>query len=100
MDELTRLRARIDALDEEIALRLAQRFEVVRMVGQLKRDESIPMMQVDRVRHVKDHYGRCGAQQGTPAGFTASFVDLLLESTCALEDDIIGVPVEATASVL
>ncbi|MEU1390634.1 MULTISPECIES: chorismate mutase [unclassified Nonomuraea] len=94
MDELTRLRERIDVLDEEIATRLAQRFEVVRRVGELKRAESIPMMQTDRVTHVHEHYRRRGAEQGTPPDFTQSFVDLLLQATCGLEDTIIDAPGE------
>ncbi len=92
MDELTRLRARIDRLDQEIADRIAQRFEVVRMVGSFKRDESIPMLASDRVHHVREHYRRRGQQQGTPGAFTDAFVNLLLGATCSLEDDIIGQP--------
>jgi chorismate mutase-like protein len=90
MDELDRLRHRIDTLDEEIAARLAQRFETVRMVGQFKRAENIEMMQADRVRHVHEHYQRCASEQGIPPEFTKRFVELLLATTCAMEDEIIA----------
>jgi len=90
MDELDRLRNRIDSLDEQIAARLAQRFETVRMVGQFKRAENIEMMHADRVRHVHEHYRRCAREQGIPPEFAERFVDLLLAATCAMEDEIIA----------
>jgi chorismate mutase len=89
MTELARLRDRIDVLDAEIIERLAQRFEVCRLVGRLKSEESIPMMQYDRVEHVHRHYREDGAAQGMPATFAQAFTTLLLASTCSLEDEII-----------
>ena len=94
MDELERLRDRIDSLDDEIAARLAQRFEAVRRIGELKRDERIPVMQIDRIRHVHQKYRQRGDEQGMPAAFTQAFVDLLLTTTCEMEEDIIGRPGE------
>jgi len=90
MDEMNRLRNRIDSLDAEIVATLAQRFEVVRMIGQLKRSDGIAMMQPERVRHVREHYQSCGREQGIPTDFTTRFVELLLAATCAMEDEIIA----------
>lgn len=92
MDELDRLRDRIDALDAEISERIAQRFEVCRIIAGIKRDQSIPMMNTGRVDKVHAHYQRVGAAQGTPAAFTTAFVDLLIAATCQMEDEIIGTP--------
>ncbi|MEV6105620.1 chorismate mutase [Streptomyces sp. NPDC051940] len=95
MNELQRLRTRIDVLDAGIAAQLAQRFEVCRLVGRLKRHEDIPMMQPDRVRHVHEVYRKAAQDQGLPEDFARQFVELMIAATCALEDDIIDAPQEA-----
>lgn len=95
MTELDKLRTRIDTLDAEIIDRLVERFEICRTIGGIKRDDHIPMMQVDRVRLVKDRYRGAEAPDGLPDGFGLSFANSLLDATCALEDDIIGIEAEA-----
>lgn len=89
-------RRRLDAIDEEIARLLGERFEVCREVAHHKREHDIPMMQPERVIEVRERYLARGAQVDLPADFTASLFKLLIDATCRMEDELIGKPAGVT----
>lgn len=86
-------RRRLDFLDGEIARLLGERFEVCREVAHHKREHDIPMMQPERVIEVRERYLARGAEVDLPAEFTAALFELLIEATCAMEDELIANPV-------
>jgi chorismate mutase len=82
-------RRRLDELDDQIARRLGERFEVCREIALFKREHEIPMMQPDRVRQVRERYLARGAEVELPAQFTEDLFELLIAATCKMEDELI-----------
>jgi 4-amino-4-deoxychorismate mutase len=89
-------RRRLDFLDGEILRLLGERFEVCRNVAAHKREHDIPMMQPDRVNQVRARYLDRGAELNIPADFTESLFELVIDSTCRMEDELIGNPTTAS----
>jgi chorismate mutase-like protein len=86
---LAEYRKRLDELDDAIVRLLGERLDVCREVAVHKRASAIPMMQPERVAEVRAAYLRRGADAGLPDDFTRRFFDLLIATTCRLEDEII-----------
>ncbi len=83
-------RHRLDTLDEEIARLLGERFAICREIALYKRAHEIPMMQPDRVAEVRSRYLTRGAERGLPAEFARGLFELLIEATCAMENELIA----------
>jgi chorismate mutase len=81
-------RRRLDAIDDEIARLLGERFEICREVALYKSAHGIPMMQPDRVEEVRARYLARGAQADLPSDFTGDLFDLLIGATCKAEDEL------------
>ncbi|HEU4393564.1 MAG TPA: chorismate mutase [Solirubrobacterales bacterium] len=80
-------RRRLDAIDDEIARLLGERFDICREVALYKSAHEIPMMQPDRVQEVRARYLARGAEVDLPAEFTGDLFDLLIAATCKAEDE-------------
>jgi 4-amino-4-deoxychorismate mutase len=91
-DALSRLRAGLDRLDEDIAGLLGQRFEICREIALYKREHEIAMMQPARVEEVRARYLRRGGDAGLPSEFIAELFELLIGATCRMEDELIAGP--------
>jgi chorismate mutase len=81
-------RRRLDAIDDEIAGLLGERFDICREVALYKSAHGIPMMQPDRVEEVRARYLARGAEVDLPAEFTGDLFDLLIGATCKAEDEL------------
>jgi chorismate mutase-like protein len=81
-------RQRLDAIDDQIAKLLGERLEICREVAAYKSEHEIPMMQPDRVRIVRENYLRRGAEHDLPEQFSSDLFDLLIATTCRLEDEL------------
>lgn len=88
-------RRRLDALDNQIARLLGERFGICREIALYKRAHEIPMMQPQRVAEVRARYLARGAEVDLPADFTAALFELLIAATCKLEDELIEAPAAA-----
>lgn len=88
-------RRRLDAIDEQIATLLGERFQICREVAMHKRKHDIPMMQPGRVDVVRARYLARAEQVDLPADFTGSLFDLLIGATCRMEDELIDGPTAA-----
>ncbi|HEY5052939.1 MAG TPA: chorismate mutase [Solirubrobacterales bacterium] len=88
MSGLEPYRRRLDQLDDEIARRLGERFDICREIALYKSAEGIPMMQPDRVAEVRARYLARGAEAGLPADFSADLFELLIAATCKAEDEL------------
>jgi chorismate mutase len=90
MSGLEPFRRRLDAIDDEIARLLGERFEICREVALYKSAHQIPMMQPDRVEEVRARYLARGAEAKLPAEFSADLFDLLIAATCKEEDELMA----------
>jgi 4-amino-4-deoxychorismate mutase len=81
-------RNRLDQIDDEIAKLLGERLQICREVAVYKSEHEIPMMQPDRVKIVRDRYLARGAEHDLPERFTSDLFDLLIATTCRLEDEL------------
>jgi 4-amino-4-deoxychorismate mutase len=90
MSGLESYRKRLNVLDEEIARRLGERFQVCREIALYKREHDIPMMQPARVAEVRARYQARGAEYDLPPDFTSALFELMITATCRLEDELMG----------
>ncbi|HET8565025.1 MAG TPA: chorismate mutase [Solirubrobacterales bacterium] len=81
-------RNRLDEIDEAIARLLGERLDVCREVAVYKHEHAIPMMQPDRVKLVRERYLARGAEVGLPEEFSSDLFELLIATTCRLEDEL------------
>jgi 4-amino-4-deoxychorismate mutase len=88
MSGLEPFRRRLDAIDDEIARLLGERFEICREVALYKSAHGIPMMQPDRVVEVRARYLARGVEANLPEEFTSQLFDLLIAATCKEEDEL------------
>ena len=92
-------RRRLDAIDDEIARLLGERFQICREVAVYKSEPQIPMMQPNRVEQVRARYLERGAAAvDLPAEFTADLFDLLIAATCKAEDELMDLLAAAADS--
>ena len=82
------VRRRLDEIDDAIAKLLGERLQICREVAVYKSEHEIPMMQPDRVKLVRERYLARGAEVDLPEEFTADLFDLLIATTCKLEDEL------------
>lgn len=81
-------RRRLDGIDDGIAKLLGERLQICREVAVYKSEHEIPMMQPDRVKVVRERYLARGAEHDLPREFTSDLFDLLIATTCRLEDEL------------
>lgn len=81
-------RRRLDAVDDEIARLLGERLRICREVAVYKSANGIPMMQPERVKVVRARYLERGAEHDLPEEFASDLFDLLIATTCRLEDEL------------
>jgi 4-amino-4-deoxychorismate mutase len=85
---LESFRRRLDAIDDEIAKLLGERLQICREVAVYKSEHEIPMMQPERVKMVRERYLARGAEHDLPPEFSSELFDLLIATTCRLEDEL------------
>lgn len=81
-------RNRLDEIDDQIATLLGERLQICREVAVYKSEHEIPMMQPQRVKAVRERYLARGAEHDLPREFTSDLFDLLIATTCRLEDEL------------
>jgi 4-amino-4-deoxychorismate mutase len=81
-------RRRLDGIDDEIAKLLGERLQICREVAAYKSEHGIPMMQPERVKVVRQRYLDRGAEHDLPEQFSSDLFDLLIATTCRLEDEL------------
>ena len=81
-------RNRLDQIDDQIATLLGERLQICREVAVYKSEHEIPMMQPERVKLVRERYLARGAEHDLPEEFASDLFDLLIATTCKLEDEL------------
>lgn len=81
-------RRRLDEIDDGVAKLLGERLQICREVAVYKSEHEIPMMQPHRVKAVRERYLARGAEVDLPEEFTSDLFELLIATTCKLEDEL------------
>lgn len=81
-------RRRLDEIDDAVAKLLGERLQICREVAVYKSEHEIPMMQPHRVKAVRERYLARGAEVDLPEDFTSDLFELLIATTCRLEDEL------------
>jgi chorismate mutase len=81
-------RRRLDEIDDQVAKLLGERLQICREVAVYKSEHEIPMMQPHRVKAVRERYLARGAEVDLPEEFTSDLFELLIATTCKLEDEL------------
>ncbi|HET9940150.1 MAG TPA: prephenate dehydrogenase/arogenate dehydrogenase family protein [Candidatus Eisenbacteria bacterium] len=86
-DELAQLRARIAALDTEIVRLAAERFALVREVGETKRAEGVPVRSFTAEADVIARYRAAAREKGLPEGFAERLALQLIAGAVQLQEE-------------
>ncbi len=85
--ELGKLRRRIREIDEAL-LRLAkQRFDLVREIGEVKRNHRLPITDLQIEREVIDHALSVQAELGLDAGFVKNWINSLVAQSVRIQSN-------------
>ncbi|MFI0790717.1 chorismate mutase family protein [Streptomyces lydicus] len=87
---LTRLRAELDDIDQELLEALRQRIDCCVRIAQHKSAYDVPMMQPGRIALVKGRAAQYGETHGIDTAFLESLYDLIIGETCRVEDLVMG----------
>ena len=86
-DDLTQLRARIAALDTEIVRLAAERFALVREVGETKREQGLPVRSFTAEADVIARYRAAAREKGLPEGFAERLALQLIAGAVQLQEE-------------
>lgn len=75
--ELNSLRAKIDSLDEVILDRIAKRMDLTELIGQLKKEQNIPILQVERWNAIIETFSQLAHELGLSKKFTSEFLNAI-----------------------
>ncbi|RVW08738.1 chorismate mutase family protein [Prescottella agglutinans] len=87
--ELERLRAELDAIDGRLLEDIRARIDVCVRIAEVKRRQSIPMMQPQRVGLVQARAEEFARANGLSPEFLRRLYDVMIAETCRVEDDVI-----------
>jgi chorismate mutase-like protein len=89
-EELERLRAQLDALDQVLLDTVRDRIRCCVRIADVKRRHAVPMMQPHRIAIVQERAASYAAEQGIDATFLQRLYDLIIDETCRVEDLVIA----------
>jgi 4-amino-4-deoxychorismate mutase len=87
--DLGRLRAELDALDQALLDVVRDRIRCCVSIAEVKRQHGVPMMQPQRIALVHERAAQYGAEQGVDADFLHRLYDLIIDETCRVESRVI-----------
>lgn len=80
-DELSRLRSKIDNIDEALTELLADRMGLVQQIGEQKRDRGVTIFQLERWAKIRENFEKWGQELGLQEDFIRRVVEAIhLES--------------------
>ena len=75
--ELNSLRAKIDSLDEVILDTIAKRMNLIELIGELKKEQNIPILQVERWNTIIQTFSDLASELKLSDKFTSEFLNAL-----------------------
>jgi chorismate mutase-like protein len=89
-EDLERLRAQLDALDQVLLDTVRDRIRCCVRIADVKRGHGVPMMQPHRIAIVQQRAASYAAEHGIDAEFLHRLYDLIIDETCRVEDLVIA----------
>jgi chorismate mutase len=89
-EDLERLRAQLDALDQVLLDTLRDRIRCCVRIAEVKRRDSVPMMQPHRIATVQKRAASYAGEHGIDATFLHRLYELIIDETCRVEDLVIA----------
>ncbi len=89
VDLLTKLRKELDETDDQLLELLVKRFKLISLIGQHKKENSIPMMQNHRVEHVINKAKAAAEKNDLNPEFFKKIYQTIIGIACDMEDEII-----------
>jgi len=88
-NQLELLRNRIDAIDTELLETLSTRMEIVKQIGQYKRDNNVTALQINRFSELMDKRVKLGVSLNLDADFVQQVFQHIHEDSVRLQSDIL-----------
>ena len=82
------LRKEIDLIDSEIVNLIAKRIEIVKKVGQFKKENNIPVVDNSRFEKVLNKVGELAEKNNISKKFMQDIYNKIHEYMCSIEKDI------------
>lgn len=89
MKKLDDLRAKLDQIDAEILDLLAKRFEKIKLIGELKKEENIPILQKSREEIVINRAKKVALKNGINPTYFEKIYEMIISGARDLEDNIV-----------
>jgi chorismate mutase len=89
-EDLESLRAQLDALDQVLLDTVRDRIRCCVRIADVKRRQSVPMMQPHRIAIVQQRAASYAAEHGIDAKFLHCLYDLIIDETCRVEEQVIA----------
>ena len=84
-NKLENLRKEIDYIDNEIVELFAKRFDVVKQIGEFKKENNIPVVDNNRFAKVLEKVGNIATKNGISPNFIKKIYNTIHEYSCELE---------------
>ena len=88
-EDLERLRAQLDALDQVLLDTVRDRIRCCVRIADVKRRHEVPMMQPHRIAIVQERAASYAAEHDIDPKFLHHLYDLIIDETCRVEDLVI-----------
>ncbi len=75
--QLQEIRSKIDSLDEDVISKISNRMDLIEMIGILKKENNIPILQVDRWSEVLQNLNQLGADNNLSQKFMKEFLNAI-----------------------
>lgn len=89
MKQLDDLRTELDEIDYEILNLLAKRFEKIKLIGELKKEKNIPVLQKNREKIVIDRAKNVALENNIDPVYFEKIYKVIMSGACDLENFII-----------
>lgn len=89
MKKLDDLRVKLDQIDAEILNLLAKRFEKIKLIGELKKEENIPILQKSREEIVINRAKKVALKNGINPTYFEKIYEVIISGARDLEDNIV-----------
>ena len=88
-EKMQDIRAKLDNIDREIIEVLANRTELVKQIGQLKKDQNVAVFQLDRWKNVFNSRPEWAASMGVNEEFVAQLFKLIHDDSIKVQSEIV-----------
>ena len=82
---LDNLRKNIDKLDEQIVELLAKRIEIVKKIGEFKKQNNLPIVDKNRFDKVLERVEKKAIQRGLSPNFVKELYEVIHKYSCEVE---------------